>query len=93
MAGEITQGRRMPDVPIGEVLRISPGDYARRESADGWEWRVRAPNGSGGYLGDEHEVEEHDDRTITVTPSILTSAGPRFPSWHGYLKRGVWRSC
>lgn len=32
----------------------------------------------------EHEVEEHEDGTITVTPSI---EGEHF---HGHLRRGVW---
>jgi hypothetical protein len=36
-----------------------------------------------------HQVEEHDDGTITVSPSILTGRGER--QWHGYLEHGVWR--
>ena len=50
-----------------------------------------------------HEVEEHDDGTITVKASILMreASAPAvmnggggivaFGGWHGYLERGVWR--
>lgn len=38
-----------------------------------------------------HKVEEHEDGTITVTPSILIHNGfPKFDR-HGFLTRGVWR--
>jgi hypothetical protein len=36
-----------------------------------------------------HQVVEHEDGTITVSPSILTGRGER--QWHGYLEHGVWR--
>ena len=40
-----------------------------------------------------HQVVEHEDGTITVSPSILVSL--TYPDqhweWHGYLERGVWR--
>jgi len=46
----------------------------------------------------KHDVTEHDDGTITVSPSILVSApwGPSqtvFEFFHGYLERGIWRVC
>lgn len=31
-------------------------------------------------------IVEHEDGTITVTPSIMDPGG-----WHGFLERGVWR--
>jgi hypothetical protein len=37
-----------------------------------------------------HQVEEHEDGTITVSPSILISRRG-VAEWHGYLERGVWR--
>ena len=38
---------------------------------------------------ENHDVTEHEDGTITVSPSILiTGEGG---SWHGYLELGVWR--
>lgn len=54
-------------------------------------WCGVTPNGHMvGLRG--HEVTEHDDRTITVSPSILVYTGTE-AVWHGYLERGVWRSC
>ena len=35
-----------------------------------------------------HEITEHEDGTISASPSILV--GPD-NAWHGYLERGVWR--
>lgn len=49
-------------------------------------WEIRDPFGALGRIG-KHEVEEHDDGTITVTPSILD---PDPPDFHGHLLRGVW---
>lgn len=37
-----------------------------------------------------HQVTEHEDGTITVSPSILVSSPHQTP-WHGFLERGVWR--
>ena len=39
-----------------------------------------------------HKIEEHEDGTITVSPSILVRGAPG-ESWHGYLVRGDWRVC
>lgn len=39
-----------------------------------------------------HSFAEHDDGTITVSPSIL-AVRPDGNGWHGYLEHGVWRSC
>lgn len=38
-----------------------------------------------------HRVTEHDDGTITVSPSILVTLQWRGLQWHGYLERGVFR--
>lgn len=40
-----------------------------------------------------HEVMEHADGTITVSPSILITGedGNGAIRWHGYLENGVWR--
>lgn len=40
-----------------------------------------------------HTVTEHEDGTITVSPSILVSGqdGERRFERHGYLERGIWR--
>jgi len=43
-----------------------------------------------------HLVVEHEDGTITVSPSILWGKDqmPAYPDtwWHGFLERGEWRS-
>lgn len=54
-------------------------------------WMVRTPNGHMGNLG-KHDVTEHEDGTITVSPSILVSNPQEGELWHGFLERGVWRS-
>jgi hypothetical protein len=38
-----------------------------------------------------HTVEEHEDGTITVTPSIRTRGHNGYR--HGYLTKGVWEGC
>ena len=78
------QGKRLSD---GEQLpsAIQPGDYWKH--AQGW-YGV-TPNGELGNFRN-HEVTEHEDGTITVSPSILVTGGN---TWHGYLEKGVWRSC
>lgn len=74
------QGRRVYFEP-GHPFGFAPGDYGRDDTG---RWWVRPPRGSMGYL-DDHQVVEHDDGTITVSPSILLP-----DQWHGYLERGVW---
>lgn len=69
-----------------ELHEMKPGDYGR--GRDGT-WLCRAPNGYGGNLSG-HEVVEHDDGTITVSPSILICRRPE-GEWHGYLEHGIWR--
>jgi hypothetical protein len=82
-------GQRLPD---GEQNGIPPrGAYWRDQRGA---WMAVTP---AGHLGDlsSHEVEEHDDGTITVSPSILveTSFAGRREGWHGYLRRGTWSEC
>lgn len=40
-----------------------------------------------------HHVVEHENGTITVTPSILINARHKGQEWHGYLRNGVWEEC
>lgn len=89
MAGETMQGTRVPDG--GEdPYYWAPGSYGRSRADGGWV--CICPDGSFGNLG-AHDVTEHDDGTITVSPSILVSEGrERRELWHGWLERGVWRS-
>lgn len=81
------QGRRLPDGPLVE-MQFAPGDYCKTDEG----WYAKAPKGSMGNLNN-HEIVEHEDGTITVSPSILITDHRPGKSWHGYLERGVWREC
>jgi len=90
-AGQNTQGRRYPDVADASVPHpvLPEGGYRRL----GGIWHVRPPGTRHeGSIG-KHDVTEHEDGTITVTPSILleTTWAGELEAWHGYLERGVWR--
>lgn len=92
-----TQGHRWPDsnddvLPPGydgsETLR---GGYWKVVTRDGPVWYCAVPMKHGGVASlTNHTVVEHDDGTITVSPSILVPTG-QGRQWHGYLERGVWR--
>ena len=86
MAGETMQGTRMTDNDGADLWPA--GCYGR---IAGIGWTGACPDGSYANLS-AHEVTEHEDGTITVSPSILVSQGSR-ECWHGFLERGVWRSC
>lgn len=94
-AGEVTQGRRLPDAIFGEPSdgwdewkRCEPGSYLKAKSAGHVHWHVTLPSGVQFTLGG-HTVTEHDDGTITASPSVYDAPN----GWHGWLERGVWRSC
>ena len=77
------QGRR---ILSGSISDFEPGDYGL---VDG-RWLCCVPDGRYGDLSN-HQITEHEDKTVTVSPSILVSAGGKKGQWHGYLERGVWR--
>lgn len=86
---KITQGVRCPDdTPPHE---LEPGDYAKYKGG----WFARIPNGDLMLTANlaRHAITEHEDGTISVSPSILCDKGSRNESWHGYLERGIWREC
>jgi hypothetical protein len=92
------QGRRINDPnPNGAFQSLQPGDYVHLvyTGDDGKSydcWYACTPNGETANLG-AHEVTEHEDGTITVSPSILISTrqnGQNVELWHGWLRRGVW---
>lgn len=71
------------------LLGMAARRLRTRVMRDGaWVWRATTPNGMHADL-QAHEVVEHDDGTITVSPSILTWQ-EHGEQWHGYLRRGVW---
>lgn len=94
------QGRRvMPDGDGWLAPNLHPGEYGRHTNAEaiadwarqGW-WQCCAPDGSQGSINPEkHRVTEHEDGTITVSPSLDWSQ-IKPSGWHGWLERGVWRS-
>lgn len=66
------------------------GDYCKVPASvdprPGQVWYAMAPNGDiGAILQKHHTVAEHEDGTITVTPSLVMPGG-----WHGFLHAGVW---
>jgi hypothetical protein len=88
----VTQGirRDRPDDSFPE-----PGEYGK--GRDG-HWQCcppeQTPDEYGFYLTgnlSKHEVTEHPDGTITVSPSILIGKYTPGKQWHGYLERGIWR--
>lgn len=84
------QGERVRPDETG-ALWLAPGEYGQNVAG---EWCARPPGGRV-HMGSlkEHDVTEHGDGTITVSPSILIQQdGPiGLVLWHGYLERGVWR--
>jgi len=80
------QGRRVYMDEMGNLL-LSEGDYGQDSRGH---WMARPPGNHTGDLSG-HTVTEHEDGTITVSPSILIDDGRS--KWHGYLEKGVWREC
>ncbi len=87
----ILKGRRVYPNKDGHII-LFEGGYGYDK--DRKVWLVRPPGGRLGSL-EKHTVVEHDDGTITVSPSILITY-PIFDEkdevWHGYLEKGIWRS-
>lgn len=84
MADGMKGARKSPD-ENGQLF-LADGEYGK--GANGI-WYARPPGyHMGNLLG--HNVVEHNDGTITVSPSILISDGQT--QWHGYLERGEWRT-
>jgi len=72
---------------------LKPGEYGK---IDGY-WHGCPPQehvGFGALFANlsGHDITEHEDGTITVSPSILITQHDG-QTWHGYLERGVWREC
>jgi hypothetical protein len=82
------QGKRRPDET--EPHRLAEGEYAKYNGV----WYGAVPKPGSFLLANmaRHTVIEHDDVTISVSPSLLCEKNPS-NKWHGYLERGVWREC
>lgn len=84
----MTAGKRIYPGPDGQVHNMRPGDYCLGN--DGlWYAFPPVPSLGPGCLA-RHQVTEHPDGTITVSPSILMTGRS---CWHGYLRRGEWIDC
>lgn len=84
------KGKRVELIPqTGGFQSLNPGEYGKW--TDGT-WFGCTPNDEGCNLG-SHQVTEHEDGTITVSPSIGVSDGRVGAPflWHGFLERGIWR--
>lgn len=65
---------------------LGAGEYGKWDADGSW---YAVPPGTDLVANlASHEIEEHTDGTITVSPSILVGDGRK--SWHGFLKRGRW---
>lgn len=84
-AGDTLQGTRVNSGKLRDYFN-TPGAYGKV----GGSWLAMTPNGALGNL-DGHDITEHEDGTITASPSILVHPTPDSPGWHGYLEHGVWR--
>ena len=101
------QGRRLPDITnvndwmfakdSRDEKPTQPGEYIVQPARDAvW---CCLPNGVTVRIpikdlgGDEPiwGFTEHDDGTITLSPSINLHPAPGRDGWHGFLERGVWR--
>lgn len=82
---------------LDDKAMAQPGAYGRATNprvvnCGAGDWQVTTPDGHVGRLAPAiHTVVEHEDGTITVTPSIDMSQ--RTPgAYHGWLRAGVWES-
>jgi len=89
MNGDLTPGKRVELVE--DEYNLQPGEYGK--NSDGWFCKCPTFDpGFGGVGGlSNHTVIEHEDGTITVSPSILSTFGSNGQQWHGFLERGIWR--
>lgn len=69
-------------------LTLRDGDYGQDKEGI---WYVKPPGQHMGTIED-HTVREHKDGTITVSPSIVVADHLGRRSWHGYLRKGKWKS-
>ena len=71
----------------GIAYLFEKGDYGYNDFVK--IWYAMTPNGHLANLSN-HKITEHDDGTITVSPSIRV-LGDLDYAYHGYLEKGIWR--
>lgn len=79
------QGRHVADNT--DARQAKPGDYWWNDWTGKRELWFRDPHGDAGRVT-THTVEEHDDGTVSVAPSIAPKPGE--DGYHGLLTQGVW---
>lgn len=87
------QGIRVTDLNIS-LTEYKPGEYSLRPAGHDYadaprQLYFRDPAGNIGRV-ERHTITEHEDGTISVSPSILVERGAAGNNWHGHLQRGVW---
>jgi hypothetical protein len=87
--GETRQGQRLYSLK-DDWSDLLEGCYYKLPSG---EWAIYPPGGNFGTISPKvHSITEHEDGTVTMTPSILYHPWLNGSNgWHGYLERGVWR--
>jgi len=98
------KGRRITWEEAENLSNVQPGDYWI-DPRHGWYAACPTPRDEEGMISclaylKSHKVTEHEDGTITVSPSILCSAEGSIASsdwkkrhyYHGFLEHGEWRS-
>lgn len=87
--------------------QCSPGSYMKVTTRTGSVmWFIVDPLGAPGTIVKQHhQVEEHEDGTITVLPSLdhqrdgydhesFAAMITKYPfGWHGWLEHGIWKEC
>lgn len=83
------KGNRRYADPDGtfEPLAWDHGDFGR--DPESGTWYALTPNGALANISG-HTITEHEDGSITVTPSILVRTAEE-ELYHGFLTNGEWR--
>ena len=87
------QAIRLPDVARGDLpTGLDEARVCYWLEPDTGTWWIYLPTAGIGRLT-KHNVVEHEDGTITVTPSIAQGRPGKPWDRHGFLTRGEWREC
>jgi hypothetical protein len=94
----MTQAKRVEDWNHLDEKEICYGKApVIREGKESFDWWIYFPSLGIGMLT-KHNIVEHEDGTITASPSILFEGHRTLPDGthitntkHGYLEYGVWR--